>query len=104
MHVLLVGDQAVGYLLVGALGVPAVPHRSEGVSADRLRLAQCPGQHHQADLGAAAQMRQDLGDCPVAAVRGPAGLVGIQRLDQRHQQVMRVAQRGDPDARVGLHC
>ena len=40
MHVLLVSDQAVGRLLVGALGVPAVPHRLERVPADRLRLAQ----------------------------------------------------------------
>jgi hypothetical protein len=95
-----VGDQGVGRLLVGGLGVPHVPHRLEALRAGRLALAQRTGQHQRGDLGAAADVRQDLGHAPLGVIGLGADLLGRQRPGQLGQPVVRATYGGDPLARV----
>ncbi len=100
LDVPLVGGQGVGGLLVGVLGVPDVPDGLEASRLASLALAEGAGQHQQPDLGAAAQVRQDLGDAPVPAVGLTADLLGGQRPDETVEPFVRAPQGGDPLARV----
>ena len=77
------------------LGVPALPHL--GVFYRRAR------DRRPADLGPAAEVRQDLGDVPVSAHRRMCEVISGRPGDERREALVGAAQRGDPDASVVFH-
>ena len=87
-------EQIGGLSLRGPV-VPRIPDRLEHGRVHGAVPAQRGVQVQRRDLGAAAQVGEDLSDGPVGVVGLRPELAGAERLDQRGQPVMGVAQDAD---------
>jgi len=94
-----VGDDELRDLFAGAARIPGIPDRLVPVGV-RLFVGSGSRERGQADLGAAAEVRADLGDGPVVAVRGGAVLFGIETRQGLQEVVVGLAQHEDGSARI----
>jgi hypothetical protein len=98
-----VGVQAIGGLNLRAPGVPGVPDGTEHLAAGRILSLQAGVQPQAEDLGLRSEMREHLGDRPLARVGRLLQLLGVEGLDDGQQPVVRVPEGVDPRPRAGFH-
>lgn len=95
--------EELGTLLGRLHRVPAVPHLTVEAVIGCVALAQSGEQTGESDLRAAAEVRQDGGDRPLAGSGGTRELVRVERWKEGCQSVVLVAEGVDRTPGKGGH-